>query len=188
LLLPCFTVDKDYRADSFYSVGHSARVCNGIRLADSNRRRDVAMFATFTSLHHPLPSVVSLPCQSHDARWWPFRDGPHLNYRPNPVPSAVSDSSTRPDSPIVVKRFENRTPCPDFQTNCQYKAKGVNLTILLVGGIKEDWRSGDPSGVHGRIPSRGSGPPEAEVFFVKLHIIFALKYNKQQLLSLESTS
>jgi len=37
---------------------------------------------------------------------------------------------------------------------------------------------------------RGSGgrsPPEAEAFFVKLHIIFALKYNKQQL-SLESTS
>ena len=41
------------------------------------------------------------------------------------------------------------------------------------GDIKEDWRSGDE---------------EAEAFFVKLHIIFALKYNKQQLLSLSPTS
>jgi len=56
------------------------------------------------------------------------------------------------------------------------------------GDIKEDWESGgrkSPSGVQGRSPGRES---EAEVFFVKLHIIFALKYNKQQLLSLESTS
>ena len=36
------------------------------------------------------------------------------------------------------------------------------------------------------ITSRGVdiSPPEAEAFFVKLHIIFALKYNKQQLLLL----
>ena len=40
------------------------------------------------------------------------------------------------------------------------------------GDIKEEWGSGDGS------------PPEAEAFFVKLHIIFALKYNKQQLLLL----
>jgi len=33
-------------------------------------------------------------------------------------------------------------------------------------------------------PGRESGPPESEAFFVKLHIIFALKYNKQQLLLL----
>ena len=44
------------------------------------------------------------------------------------------------------------------------------------GDIKEDWGSG------------GRSPPEAEAFFVKLHIIFALKYNKQQLLSLSPTS
>jgi len=64
--------------------------------------------------------------------------------------------------------------------------KGVDLTGLL-GDIKEDWESGD------KVPHWGPGAevpqkPEAEVFFVKLHIIFALKYNKQQLLSLESTS
>ena len=53
--------------------------------------------------------------------------------------------------------------------------------------IKEDWGRNFPSGVQGRSPSRGSGsqsPPEAETFFMKLHIIFALKYNKQQLLLL----
>jgi len=61
----------------------------------------------------------------------------------------------------------------------------------MEGGIKEDWGSGDPSGAQGRSPGKGSGgrcPTEAEAFFVKLHTIFALKYNKQQLLSLESTS
>ena len=64
--------------------------------------------------------------------------------------------------------------------------KGVDLTGLL-----EDWGSEDPSGIQEHSPGRGSGgrsPPEAEAFFVKLHIIFALKYNKQQLLSLDSTS
>ena len=54
-------------------------------------------------------------------------------------------------------------------------SNGVDLTGLL-GDIKEDWGSG------------GRSPPEAEAFFVKLHIIFALKYNKQQLLSLSPTS
>jgi len=88
--------------------------------------------------------------------------------------------------------------------------KGIDLTGLL-GDIKEDWGSENPSGVQGRslvvpvgslgdkVPQWGPGrslgrgswgrsPPEAEAFFVKLHIIFALKYNKQQLLSLESIS
>jgi len=56
--------------------------------------------------------------------------------------------------------------------------------------IKEDWGSGgrkSPSGVQGRSLGRGSGgrsPPEAKDFFVKLHIIFALKYDKEQLLLL----
>ena len=57
--------------------------------------------------------------------------------------------------------------------------KGVDLTGLS-GGHKKA-----PSGVQGRSPGRGSGgqsPTEDEAFFVKLHIIFALKYNKQQLL------
>ena len=68
--------------------------------------------------------------------------------------------------------------------------KGVDLTGLL-GGHKEDWGSvgrKSPSGVQGRSPHRESGgrsPSQAEAFFVKLHIMFALKYNKQQLLSLE---
>ena len=48
--------------------------------------------------------------------------------------------------------------------------------IFFGGDKKEDWGSGRRS------------PPEAEAFFVKLHIIFALKYNKQQLLSLSPTS
>jgi len=62
------------------------------------------------------------------------------------------------------------------------------------GDTKEDWESlgrKSPSGVQGRSPGRGLGdevPQKLKVFLVKLHIIFALKYNKQQLLSLESTS
>jgi len=57
--------------------------------------------------------------------------------------------------------------------NCTVSCKGVDLAGFL--GI----------GVQGRTPGRKSGgqsPPEAEVFFVKLHIIFALKYNKQRML------
>jgi len=57
----------------------------------------------------------------------------------------------------------------------------------IIEDIKEDCGSGDGSpqeeGVQGRCPGRefgGQSPPEAEAFFVKLHIIFALKYNKQQ--------
>jgi len=65
--------------------------------------------------------------------------------------------------------------------------KSCNI-INLLGDIKEDWGSWDPRGVQGRSPGRLGDAPEAEAFFVKLHIIFALKYNKQQLLSLESTS
>jgi len=51
--------------------------------------------------------------------------------------------------------------------------------MIIGGDIKEDWGPGgwkSLSEVQGRS------------FFVKLHIIFALKYNKQQLLSLESIS
>ena len=64
-----------------------------------------------------------------------------------------------------------------------FMSKDVNLTGLL-GDIKEDWGSGgwkSISGVQGRSPGResvGRSPPEAEAFFVKLHTIFALKYNK----------
>ena len=70
-----------------------------------------------------------------------------------------------------------------------FMSKVVNLTGLF-GDIKEDWGSGGRkslSGVQGRSPGRGSGersPSEADAFFVKLYIIFALKYNKQQLLLL----
>ena len=47
---------------------------------------------------------------------------------------------------------------------------------------QEVWRWKSPSGVQGL--SRGRGSPRSLSFFVKLHIIFALKYNKQQLLLL----
>ena len=66
-----------------------------------------------------------------------------------------------------------------------FMCKDVNLTGLL-GGHKEDWGSEgwkSISGVQVRSPGRESWD-EAEAFFVKLHIIFALKYNKQQLLLL----
>ena len=61
--------------------------------------------------------------------------------------------------------------------------KGVDLTGLL-GDIKEDCGSGgwkSPSGVQGLSPSRRSWGkvPQKLKFFVKLHVIFALKYNKQ---------
>jgi len=57
------------------------------------------------------------------------------------------------------------------------------------GDIKEDWGSGErksPRGVQGRSPGRGPGgrSPQNLKLFVKLHIIFGLKYNKQQLLLL----
>jgi len=55
--------------------------------------------------------------------------------------------------------------------NTFYVFKGVDSEDYW-GDIKEDWGSG------------GRSSPEAEVFFVKLHIIFALQYNKQQLLLL----
>jgi len=54
------------------------------------------------------------------------------------------------------------------------------------GRIKEDWGSGgwkSPSGSRGGATVGGLGD-EAQAFFVKLHIIFALKYKKQQLLLL----
>jgi len=57
------------------------------------------------------------------------------------------------------------------------------------GGHKR--RPGCAWGPQRRSPGRASGdevPQKLKLFFVKLHIIFALKYNRQQLLSLESTS
>ena len=70
---------------------------------------------------------------------------------------------------------------------------GVDLTGLLGGhkGRLGIWGTEVPQRGPGRKPGRGSGgqsPPKAEAFFVKLHIIFALKYNNQQLLSLSPTS
>ena len=61
------------------------------------------------------------------------------------------------------------------------------------GDIKEDWGSGrrsPPTESRGGALVGGLGDevPQKLKLFVKLHIIFALKYNKQQLLSLESTS
>jgi len=68
--------------------------------------------------------------------------------------------------------------------------KGIDLPGLL-GDIKEDpWGMRDgspPAGYRGKAPVGSLGErssPRAEAFFVKLHIIFALKYNKQQLLLL----
>jgi len=78
--------------------------------------------------------------------------------------------------------WDDPSPLPGMHRD--WPTKGVDLTGLL-GDIKEDWGPGgqkSPSGVQGRSPGSGSGGPEA--FFLKLHIIFALKYNKQQLLLL----
>jgi len=64
-------------------------------------------------------------------------------------------------------------------------AKGVDL-IGLLGDIKEDWGSGgrkSPAGSRGGAPVGGLVPQKLKLF-VKLHIIFSLKYNKQQLLLL----
>jgi len=63
------------------------------------------------------------------------------------------------------------------------RAPGARASISqdYWGDIKEDWTSGDSSGVQGQSPGRGS--PQK----LKLCVKFALKYNKQQLLSLEST-
>jgi len=60
------------------------------------------------------------------------------------------------------------------------------IFIKVRSGEIKKWKS--PSRVEGRSPGRGSA--EAEAFFVKLHIIFALKYHIQQLLLLldKSTS
>ena len=55
------------------------------------------------------------------------------------------------------------------------------------GDIKEDWGSGDgspPAGSRGGAPIGVLGAPRNEAIFVKLHIIFALKCDKQQLLLL----
>jgi len=67
-----------------------------------------------------------------------------------------------------------------------YRCKGVDLTGLL-GDIKEDWRSGDrspPAGSRGGAPVGvwGTKSPRSIglSFFVKIHLTFALKYNKQQ--------
>ena len=57
----------------------------------------------------------------------------------------------------------------------------------IIGGHKRKWGSGGrspPAGSRGGAPVGDLEPPEAEAFFVKLHIIFALKYDKQQLLLL----
>jgi len=69
----------------------------------------------------------------------------------------------------------------DYKTAIQ----GRRSHRIIGGDIKVDWASGrrkTPSGVQGRSTGRGSGGPRS--YFVKLHIIFALKYYKQQLLSL----
>ena len=71
--------------------------------------------------------------------------------------------------------------------------KGVDLTGLLVGHKRrlgvwgmEVPQLGPGRGSGGRSPPEGLGDevPQKLKLFVKLHIIFALKYNKQQLLLL----
>ena len=71
--------------------------------------------------------------------------------------------------------------CLKWHKAAIFLSKDVNLTGLLAGHKRRlgarGWKS--ISGVQGRSPGRESWD-EAEAFFVKLHIIFALKYNKQQ--------
>ena len=73
---------------------------------------------------------------------------------------------------------QRQTPVPlDCMVPISYSCegnKGVDITGLL-GDLKENWGSGGGSRVQGG---------ELKLFFMKLHIIFALKYNKQQLLLL----
>jgi len=64
----------------------------------------------------------------------------------------------------------------------------VSISQDYWGDIKEeDWGSGDgspPVGSWCGAPVAGLGSPRSLSFFVKLHIIFALKYNRQLLLLL----
>ena len=76
---------------------------------------------------------------------------------------------------------------------CSWKQRRRSLRII--GGTKKKTGGlGDgspPAASRGGAPVGSLGdevPQKLKVFFVKLHIIFALRYNKQQLLSLESTS
>jgi len=87
-------------------------------------------------------------------------------------------------TPFAAKR-QKSTYHAKYQGRQSHRIIGGHKRILGFWGRKS------PSGVQWRSHGMGSGgrsPPEAEAFFVKLHITFALKYNKQQLLSLESTS
>jgi len=69
-------------------------------------------------------------------------------------------------------------------------ATRASISHDYLGDIKEDWGLGDgspPAGSRGGalIGSLGDEVPQKlKIFLVKLHIIFALKYNKQQLLLL----
>ena len=56
----------------------------------------------------------------------------------------------------------------------------VCLSLTFVKGRRSNQRI-----IGGTCLGDGS-PPEVEAFFVKLHIIFALKYNKQKLLLLST--
>ena len=69
---------------------------------------------------------------------------------------------------------------PEMAQSCYVYEQG-RQSHRIIGGHKRrlgvwGWKS--ISGVQGQSPGRESGG-EAEAFFVKLHIIFALKYNKQ---------
>ena len=77
--------------------------------------------------------------------------------------------------------------------DARYTTLTASISQDYWGDIKEDRESGErksPSGVRGRAPvgSMSDEVPQKLKLFCELHIIFALKYNKQQLLSLSPTS
>ena len=100
----------------------------------------------------------------------------------------VAGQGVRERSPLKLNAF---LCCgmPEIAQSCYVDEQG-RQSHRIIGGHKRRLGSGgrkSPSGVQGQSPGRKSEGrilPEAEPFFVKLHIIFALKYNKQQLLLL----
>jgi len=87
-------------------------------------------------------------------------------YRSRTEPTCVNNQGRRSHT-IIEEGHKRRLGV--WGTEVTQRGRGAEPRL-------EVWGTKSPSSI------------EAEAFIVKLHIIFALKYNKQQLLSLESTS
>jgi len=79
---------------------------------------------------------------------------------------------------------------PEMVRSCYVYEQGRQSHRIIGMDIKEDWGSGgrkSPSRVQGRSPGWGfwgTMSPRNRSFLCEFHIIFSLKYNKQQLLLL----